>query len=215
MSGSGRLHIVLSFPLKLLWCEDWDEWYNICNLDEVAKVPKLSFWNVLGLRSLSSCPSLLMKPRTDFSLPFAPKRSHFYWRESICIQTHVDFVTDCLTFLCYTPAWRWWMCVYLLPADLNLQTLCRDRCFISVLRQIHFSSQQTALFLEIQPFPLPPSPLSDGCNRHPQSTNWITLDFTTKIPNNVPFEASRCVSWGAAKASGFAPLLLESEAGFR
>lgn len=34
------------FPIKMLWCEDSDECYNICNLDEVTKLSFISemFW---------------------------------------------------------------------------------------------------------------------------------------------------------------------------
>lgn len=66
-----------AFYIKMLWCEDRDECYNISHLDEVTQVPKRYFWNVLGPCSPSSHPSLPIKTRTAFWLPFSPKQGNF------------------------------------------------------------------------------------------------------------------------------------------
>lgn len=74
-------------------------------------------------------------------------------------------------------------------------SLCQDGCVRSAQQQ----SLTPSCFISINYLILgdrtfPPSTRSDGCKRHPERANWITLDSTTKIPNNAALELSRCIS---------------------
>lgn len=92
-----------------------DECYNMLDLDEVTQVLKLYSRNLFVILSLF----------TPHSLSFSTKQRHFI-KKTVCIQAHVDFISDCLTFRFCTPVWWWedrWVCLlYLSPAVPNLQT---------------------------------------------------------------------------------------------
>lgn len=141
-----------------------------CNLDEVTQVLKLYSRNLFVILSLS----------TPHSLSFSTKQRHFI-KKTVCIQAHVDFISDCLTFRLCTPVWWWedrWMCVYCIWAPQS-QT-CKP-AFKPFLPRLTFSV--LVLFFSCI-----------SRDRHAQSSNYITLDFTMKIPNNAAFERSRCIS---------------------
>lgn len=41
--ANDRIRAAPRIPIKMLWCEDRLEWYNISNLDEITKVPETFF----------------------------------------------------------------------------------------------------------------------------------------------------------------------------
>lgn len=110
----------------MLWCEGRLEWYNISNLDEISSLNFFPSRYALSLGPLSSCHSQVIKESTTFTVPLSPELGNTI-RRSLFTQAHVDFVEDCLTFGCFSPAvQRWWVCVSWDACRPNLHTLCLD-----------------------------------------------------------------------------------------
>lgn len=140
---------------------------------------------------MSSCPSLPIKPRTDFSLPFSPGRGNFI-EKSLSVNKHMLTLFRIVWQFCAAHQHGGEMCVYLMPADTNLQrTDSETHSYFSklsslrVLSSLYSNSASSHYFSCIS---------RDFCNRNAQSTNYFTPDIITVIPNNAAFEMSRCIS---------------------
>lgn len=136
------------------------------------------------------------KTKNNFHCANLPKARKFYFifSNSLCTSNMLISFWDCLTFLCYTPARWWWMCVYLMPTEPNLQTLY---VWMTVLYQLTQNLKQIFNSITFDFIKLLNSLRSHLITRSPlrsADTHSPTLDFTTKIPNNAAFQLSWCIS---------------------
>lgn len=85
------------FSIKMLWCEDTEECYNICNLDEVTKVPKNVFLKHFLLSVIMSLPI-----KNENSFQFSPQSRGDFMETSLSVYKHMLTLFQIVWHFCAT-----------------------------------------------------------------------------------------------------------------